>query len=100
MVIVKTLNGMTFLSSPLYVGRVKTSHFLNEITLHLVEISLFISELLSLKIRKRLIDKLGDTLMSMQVVRNFLNHYTHFFLISTWCCKSCGVYSLVQYRPK
>lgn len=79
MVIVKTLNGMTFLSSPLYVGRVKMSHFLNEITLHLVEMSLFISELLSLKIRKRLIDKMGDTLMSIQIVRNFLNQYTLIF---------------------
>lgn len=79
MVIVKTLNGMTFLTSTLNVGKVKTSNFLNEITLHLVEISLFISELLSLKIRKRLIYKMGDTLMSMQVVRNFLNHYTLIF---------------------
>lgn len=79
MVIVKTPNAMTFLSSTLYVGRVKMSHFFNEITLHLVEISLFISELLSLKIRKILIDKMGDTLMSMQVVRNCLNQYTLIF---------------------
>lgn len=77
--VVKMLNGMTFLSSTLYVGRVKTSHFLNERTLHLVEIHLFISELLSLKIRERLIDKMGDTFMSMKVVRNFLNHYTLIF---------------------
>lgn len=66
------LNGMTFLSSTLYVGRVKTSYFLNERTLQLVEISLFISELLNLKIRKRLIDKMGDKFMSMKNVRNLL----------------------------
>lgn len=79
MVVVKMLNGMTLLSSTLYVGRVKTSYFFNERTLHLVEIPLFISELLSLKIRKRLIDKIGDTFMSIKVVRNFLNHYTLIF---------------------
>lgn len=84
---------MTFLSSTLYVGRVKTSYFFNKRTLHLVEISLFISEQLSLKIRKRLIDKMGDTFISMKVVRNFLNHFTLIFVKSTWCCKSCGVYS-------
>lgn len=77
MVVVKMLKGMTFLSSTLYVGIVKTYYFLNERILHLVRISLFISELLSLKIRKRLIDKMGDTFMSMKVVRNFL--YTLIF---------------------